>query len=400
MVPYEYLQNKERTTTMTQTELYSTRLSDIIATVNHIEPKRVPVVAYHMTWPVGYKDVDIEETFNSTEKFVDVFSSVFEDVYADAQISIAPPNSLKANKMIGARTFTISPDKRSFQHTAIYPMEYEDYPEVIKNHKKWHLNVGVLRKFPMLTKMTKQEVKELFISIAFELERTTQSHNALKNKVQKDYSIVPLTGGGFYNSPFDLIFDRLRGFKNTLVDIRRCPQQVLDLVEAVKPEYINPLNNIKTNFPYFMCFPHAPSFLGPARFEKFYWPTLKVQLNKIIEMGQRPILALEGTWQPLLEIMADGLPDNGLIVSVENDEPREVRRVLGKKAALLAGVPSVTMKYENEETCKDCAKKLIDDLAPGGGFLYAGDKGLMTVKDIDTKNYIAIQKFVHEYGKY
>ena len=48
----------------------------------------------------------------------------------------------------------------------------------------------------------------------------------------------------------------------------------------------------------------------------------------------------------------------------------------------------------------DIAKGLIDDLAPGGGYVFTTNRVMLTEADGKAENLRAVTEFVADYGKY
>ena len=55
----------------------------------------------------------------------------------------------------------------------------------------------------------------------------------------------------------------------------------------------------------------------------------------------------------------------------------------------------------SDEECIAAAKKMVDELAPGGRFIFCtGDKVLLSASDAKAENIRAVNEFVHGYGLY
>lgn len=328
-------------------------------------------------------------------------TGVFDDIYADGYFgNLGFSVNLPVMKLLGTSYYTASPDKKSFQNCVeSYPLHSDEYDECIDDLAKFSLNVVSRRRFPALNR-SREEVKKILIQCVKEMDNWA-AQRALAAKIVKDEYAMYSIGGGFFGCPFDKIFDNLRGFKDTLVDIRKRPEKVIELTNAIMPGALWPLKNIQSAYPFFINFAHAPAYLGVKNFEKFYWPTYKKLITAITEAGSKAVIHCQGRWEPeYYALLEDAVGDSGLILLIENNDPVQISKIMGRKATIMSGVCVKDLKYKNKEEVFDLARKIIDELAPGGGFLFSTDRSLLTVDDVNTENYIALQEFVHEYGKY
>ena len=58
------------------------------------------------------------------------------------------------------------------------------------------------------------------------------------------------------------------------------------------------------------------------------------------------------------------------------------------------------LKYKTKEECVDIAKKLLDELAPGGGYAFGPNKVMLTLADGKPENWKAVCDYVNENGWY
>ncbi|MCM1565629.1 MAG: uroporphyrinogen decarboxylase, partial [Dehalobacter sp.] len=84
----------------------------------------------------------------------------------------------------------------------------------------------------------------------------------------------------------------------------------------------------------------------------------------------------------------------------EHGDPKELKQKLGNTMCILGLFPVTLLQYGTKEECITKAKELLDDLAPGGGYIFSTDKELLSAADGKAENIIAVNKFVMEYGIY
>ncbi|HCX63852.1 MAG TPA: uroporphyrinogen decarboxylase, partial [Eubacteriaceae bacterium] len=152
-------------------------------------------------------------------------------------------------------------------------------------------------------------------------------------------------------------------------------------------------------FPFVFNPLHLPTFLGPKQFGKHYWPSYKKVLLAIHEMGGKVLAMLEGDWHNFYEFLQE-LPKSMLIGAVEKDDLAVVKKEVGDTITLVGGVPLSMLRHNSKQQCIDETKRVLDHCAPGGGFIFANDKSLLSPGDIKIENLIAVNQYVKENGTY
>jgi hypothetical protein len=209
----------------------------------------------------------------------------------------------------------------------------------------------------------------------------------------------PLGSVGSQIVPFDFITDMYRGFAKIPMDMRRCPEKLLEALEAImpyaiwmgKPNVISPLgcNMIMT---------HMAAFMSTKDFDKFYWPTFNKVCHIAAEQGQAMQIFLEGDWTRFIDHLQD-LPQ-GTQLWMEYGDPQQFKDKLGKKMVLGGFYPITLMGNGTKQQCIDKAKELIDILAPGGNYQFITDKTALALSDVNPENYVAVMEYILENGKY
>ena len=380
-----------------ETRTYEERVAAIQAAANNQEQDFVPVISNFAAWAAGYKKVKLADLHASEDLFVKTMSSIFDDVYADAHGGIGLGAHIPFFDILGCDVWRISPDGYMIQHHEGMWMEAEEYPALIADPRSFILNVIAPRKFKALNG-DRETVKKKLIAAMKELDSSNPRNRILNQLLKDKYGMVQFIGGGTMMSPFDIVFDRLRGFANTMVDIRRHPDQLKAAVDAIAPMYQKPLENLSATFPFASATPHAPTYLGRKNFEKFYWPSYEKMMQTIASQGCKIRIFFEGDWTAFYDLMLS-IPANTIIAHLEEVDLLEAKKIFGGKMAIMSGIYLEDIKFLSKNEMFDKAKRLIDNLAPGGGFLWTTDKSVLNIADVNTENYIALQQFVHEYGK-
>ena len=137
-------------------------------------------------------------------------------------------------------------------------------------------------------------------------------------------------------------------------------------------------------------------FMSPKQFEEFYWPSFKQVLLGIIEEGLIPFPFAEGNYIPRLEIIQD-MPHASMAWYFEYMDMKRAKETVGKNNCIVGNLPITIMVTRTPEDVKKGCRQLIEDCAPGGGYIL-GASASMDQGHID--NLHAMFDTAKEYGIY
>jgi hypothetical protein len=199
---------------------------------------------------------------------------------------------------------------------------------------------------------------------------------------------------------FDIISDRLRGMRGSMLDMYRKPEKLLKTCEKLFPILLrSAINRAKvTGNPRVFIPLHrgAEGFMSAKQFETFYWPSLKGLLLGLIEANLTPCPFFEGDYTSRLEYLAE-LPKGKICGHFDTSDIRKVKEVLGKTLCIMGNVPSSLLQTGTQQEVRDYCKKLIDDIGPGGGFILSPRSSIDEAKPENIKAMIEVAR---EYGVY
>jgi uroporphyrinogen-III decarboxylase len=137
--------------------------------------------------------------------------------------------------------------------------------------------------------------------------------------------------------------------------------------------------------------------VNPRVFEKLQWPWYKKMVESYVSEGYTVILHLDGNWTPLLEYYTD-LPPRSCVMELDITDMKKAKAVVGHMMCIKGNVNPVTLAMGNSEMVEAECKRLIDDCAPGGGFILSS--GCEAPPNSRPENIREMIRCAREYGSY
>ncbi|MCR3923108.1 MAG: uroporphyrinogen decarboxylase, partial [Firmicutes bacterium] len=299
-------------------------------------------------------------------------------------------------QILGSRPFVMS-SNGTMQHPNVHGMNPSDYDDFIASPYDTIIDKILPRLYTELD--TDASTKAMVLTKAMRAQSDEMSTlGMIGAKMQAKYGFASIPGS-LTTAPFDFMADFFRSFTGIAADLRRCPDKVIAACEAITPILIKkgklPFTSKigATNIPL-----HMAPYMRTADFEKFYWPSLKKQVEILTEMGSNVSLFVEHDFMRYLDYLSD-LPEN-TILRFEYGDPKVVKEKLGSKHIISGFYPLMLLHTGTKEQCIDKAKELMDILAPGGRYWFNTDKGAMDMHGNIAENLKAVLEFASDYGKY
>ncbi|MFZ7132975.1 MAG: uroporphyrinogen decarboxylase family protein [Eubacteriales bacterium] len=359
-------------------------------------PTRIPISnPLTLDSSAQYVGMNVAEIYWDTQKIEEVFNKICTDFPADT----APYSGRRYPsfyQVLGAKPFVMS-STGHMQHPNVMGMNPEDYDEFIDSP----LDCIIEKILPRLYTELDTTPDRRAMVMAKAIRSYTEEFGmigATMGKISAKFGFAPLPGGGT-TAPYDFMADFFRSFTGISKDIRRIPDKVIAACEAITPLLIK-RGKIPVQSPYGMTM--IPLHMGPFMrlkdFEKFYWPTLKKQIEALSAMGINVMLFVEHDFMRFLDHMLD-LPAN-TIMRFEYGDPKLVKEKLGKKHIISGFYPVSLLFNGTKEACIDKTKELLDILAPGGGYWFDTDKSVLDVQGNFAENMQAVIHYIRENGTY
>jgi len=199
--------------------------------------------------------------------------------------------------------------------------------------------------------------------------------------------------------PFDVYSDFHRGTLETMLDLYEHPEVIRNFTEIFVEKILQNLTRMsKVNPGKWVFIPlhkGMDSFLTDDQYAEFYWPHLQRIINHIIDVGMIPYVYTEGPYNSRVKYLRD-VPKGKVVYSFEDADPVYVKKELGDTACLTGFFPIYKLHYGTKQEVIDEVKRLVDILAPGGGYIFSTDAGFDHAKP---ENVEAMFDTLKTYGK-
>lgn len=222
-----------------------------------------------------------------------------------------------------------------------------------------------------------------------------------------DYALVgsAVIGGGIFEQPA-----RVMGLQNFLMALLAEPKFADRLMEQITDIYIESCNNyLDCVGQYIQVFTFWDDVAGqngwlikPDLYRKLIKPKQKRLVEAIKKKTDAKLFyhscgATRGLIPDLIEIGFDIL--NPVQVSAKGMDTKELKAEFGRDMAFWGGVDTQrVLPFGQPQEVIDEVKRRIDDLAPGGGFVFATVHNIQAF--VPPVNIVAAFDTALEYGKY
>lgn len=206
---------------------------------------------------------------------------------------------------------------------------------------------------------------------------------------------------GILKAPFDIMADKLRGYKGLCMDLYSRPNKVKAACEAMMHHLLyvakatsDPGRQIPVGlWLHRGCVP----FLSPRQFEEFFWPSLKHIICELWKDGIQTLFYAEGEWNPNLKYIAE-LPEQSIVYHVDRGDIFEVHKAIGHKFCISGGIPNDLLAFGTTGEAKAFVKKVIEGVGKDGGYIL--DASAIMQDDTKIENLKAMCEAGREYGQY
>ncbi|MBO7699819.1 MAG: hypothetical protein IKD81_00245 [Eubacteriaceae bacterium] len=386
-------------------ELFEERKKNLIDAISFKEPDKIPVGVQMSNWAFAYAGVRYEDIIDDPDRVVETFTKHLRDFDFDyVQTGISVP--IEVYQALGSKNYVFTSDGCCIEHnqTQIKYMTAEDYDLLINDTANFSSEILPKRNGEIYQKPF-GEAYEMFKNAARKALQNEEVTARIQAVVKEREFITPFSGGDTprFMSPFNSIFDRYRGIVDALADIRRRPEKVDEacavlLANTLKgPAFTRPKDHYDP-YPMARATCHSECFLNQKDFDKYFMTPFRDHYMQFVEKGGRYYMRGEGRFKKNIEVMTE-LPKGTITIMLDKDDPFEMYPIMKDKIPIACGITSSLLKFGTVDECKDYVKKCFDTFAPGGGFIFAQNEGLLAANDAKVENFIAVFETAHELSR-
>ena len=396
---------------MNTEQLYQERLARYVTALRNEKPDRIPVRPFVAEFTAKYAGMTCQEVVHDYNKAFEAAIKCAKEFDWDAVV----PNMVYVwtglAQALGLRYYGIPgigiPHTTGFNY--IEPAEGEafmradEYDDLIADPTGFLYNIWLPRVSTEVAKMGSTSTYRNNLALVKGGMAMLQYFYAFGPQVQRLRAEcgTPSCIAGIFKAPFDIIADKLRGYVGLVQDMHDQPDKVLAACQALAPHLCHvglttadPNRQVPIGFwMHRGCVP----FISPRQYASHYWPTLRPIIEEFWKHGHQTMFYAEGKWGAHLDTFTE-LPDRSILFHVDRDDVFAVRKKLGHKFAVSGGVPNVLLSYGKPDEVRDFCKRVIDEVAPDGGYIF--DAGAIMQDDTSIENLRVMTDTAREYGVY
>jgi hypothetical protein len=413
-------------------DTYEKRTARVEAAIALKQPDRVPCLPIPQTYPMIHAGYTVAECIYDVDKGIDAFLRYMREYEPDQapgmqynNLGMGPVMELQASK---TTTWAGAPDgkldKNSIHQFIEFPILIEEDMDLFeRDYSGWLLQKaypkmsGLLEPFAGLpissmgqmgdmmwgmffARPEAKKMLETFVKIA-DLSAPVYAKLAAASKQMADEG-YPSFSGGMAGVPFDGYSDFLRGTLDAMVDLyehrdlieRYCAWTLENTLRSIEMQGMNPAN--KGKWVFMALHKGMDTFLSDDDYRNLYWRDLKIIINKIIDVGMTPYIYTEGPYNTRVKYLKE-VPPGKVLYHFEEVDMKMAKKELGGTACISGGFPIFLLHFGKKQQVIDKCKELIDDCAPGGGFIFETSAGFDAAPP---ENVEAMFETVKTYGVY
>ena len=409
--------------------LLEERQKRIDETIALREPDRVPITATGQCYPVynaGYTVAEVVYDFSKYAESLIKYLTQYEPDAAGGGITI--PGYGPIMEIIRPKNLVWpgAPDGRisvnSTQQFIEFPiLQEEDMDFFMEDYTGWLLSKGYPAASGLFEPIAKWDFAGQIIETHFNrliaMLSTPEAKEMMQNiwkasdmfdevgkknmELHEKYLEMgfPVTGGGMALVPFDAYSDFYRGTLDTMMDMYERPDVIMRFIdrniEYVLKDITEQAKHAPGKWVFMPLHKGMDTFLTEQQYKDYYWKYLQRMINHIIDVGMIPYVYTEGPYNSRIKHLTE-VPKGKVVYSFEEVDPVYAKQQLGETACIQGVFPIYLLHYGTKQQVVDEAKRLIDILAPGGGYIFSTGAGYDHAKP---ENVEAMFDTVKTYGK-
>jgi hypothetical protein len=344
-----------------------------------LEPhERVPIAAMANFWPVGYSNrYTMQEAYYNVDVLGECYREVLSkfngwDAFNISMVSLGPMLDATGSKRYSVPGRDLSPHAE-FQHPDLSLMSADEYKKLIKDPVRFQIEEILPRLCKRIASDDPSVHTKSLAKAALYFGASMEKAKSYSRLWQEEYGIPPLFQKTSIYVPIDWISNKLRGFYQTLIDIKERPEEVQEACEALVPFILDVvLSTTPRGDDYPLLFnPHTLSpFISPKDYETLFWPTFKKIIDKVVEGGYKVWVFFENNQEQHLERIQD-LPKAKIVAHMESTDLAKAKKALGGKICIAGGMPPTLLARGTPEEVKERTLAVLRLFEDEPGFIMS-----------------------------
>ena len=143
---------------------------------------------------------------------------------------------------------------------------------------------------------------------------------------------------------------------------------------------------------------HCAPYLTPEQYDKYWFQGFKEQMLPLAEKGLKIYLKGESSFLHIIERFKE-FPKGSIVIQLDSDDPIAANKLIGGYQTLCTGMRTAMLMYYDKQKVFDHIKRMFDELAPGGGFMFYQDMPLFSPGDAKPEVVREVWEFVNELSR-
>ncbi len=270
--------------------------------------------------------------------------------------------------------------------------------DLLKPLANFQLGRGVLGLAAAVSKPEMREVIQTLWKISDGYAKYNEKHAAIDREIEE--AGYPMIRSKFMCAvPFDHYSDFLRGTLLSLADLYENPDEVRRFIDATFEQTIASIKASKGKedgkHVFMALHKGMDGFMSDEHYREYYWSHLQQIICALIDANKVPYIYTEGKYNSRLDCLTE-VPPGKVFYHFEEVDMAEAKRKLGGIACISGGFSPYLLNHGTKQQVIDRCKQLIDDCAPGGGFIFETAYGMDYAIE---ENVEAMFDTVRNYGK-
>ncbi|MGD0153837.1 MAG: uroporphyrinogen decarboxylase family protein [Thermacetogeniaceae bacterium] len=372
----------------------------------HRKTSRVLNLANMWTWIVYDSGYKLSEALFDSKIMGQAVTKFQEKYQFDFFMDFGFRNPLAISGALGHTDYIIDDEAGSLNISDFSYVEPDDYDEIIENYDKFLWTKFLPRKYK---KLNGPGAKGMMINAAIEFGKFAQYATDIVQTMATDYGVPPsiFTATPFFINFYEILFNWLRGIKGISLDLRQRPDKLKAALDSVGVADLsgNTLKAFKQTSqkgtdqdrgPDVLTSLLGHSILSKKQFEVFYWPYLKEIFDYVQEYDKILHIFAESENSRFYDFFKEA-PKGHVVIYLELDDMFKAKKEIGDTVCLCGGMPVDLLYRGTAQENIAYAKRLIDELAYDGGFIFSQNKMVSYGNDCKAENLKAVNDFIREY---